>query len=148
MKFFCLGLVLLGSIVFINTVFAQNINGNNYEIESIEKDCRSGFFLSNNFSRMYSSYPNPFSPSEKDFDIVFGVPDSSDIKVRIFSFDDNETIVKFELRIGAGCYKINWVQQNSEKLKSGTYFCSFEAAQKNNLIVSNFNAVQKIILIK
>ncbi|MCB0726570.1 MAG: hypothetical protein R3A12_04840 [Ignavibacteria bacterium] len=147
MKFFRFGLVLLGSIVFINTVFSQNIKGKNYEVESIDKNCRTGFYLSNNLINVNSSYPNPFSPNKND-DVVFGVPDSSDIKVRIFSFADNETIVKFELRIGAGCYKINWIDQNTEKLKSGTYFCSFEAAQKNSLIISNFNAVQKIVLIK
>jgi len=136
----CLIFILLFSG---ENIVAQNIKAENYEIIVIDTDCRSGFYLSN-----YFDIVNPFSPNGKNSEIVFGVPDSSNIKIRIFNAADNNTIFKFEQIIGNGCYKLNWISQNIEKLKSGTYFCSLEAHQRNQKVVSDFNAIQKIIFIK
>lgn len=122
---------------------AQNIQKANYELIVIDEDCRSGFYLSN-----YFDIVNPFSPFEKYYEIVFGVPDSSNIEIRIFNAADNKSIVKFEQKIRKGCYKLNWISQNIEKLESGTYFCSLVAHQRNRKVVTDFNAIQKIIFIK
>ncbi|HMQ68641.1 MAG TPA: hypothetical protein PKA90_06355 [Ignavibacteria bacterium] len=128
--------------LFTNDLFAQKITGDNFDIEVIDKDCRSGFYLGKYSDR----YPNPFSTSSKDFLIEFGVPDSSNLRIRIFSADSNKTIVKFNMDIDKGCYQLNWIEQNIEKLRSGIYFCSLEVHQRNRRVVSDFNAILKTLV--
>ncbi|MBK8550341.1 MAG: hypothetical protein IPL53_04470 [Ignavibacteria bacterium] len=130
--------------VSMENFLAQNIQGDNYTVEIFDKDCEDGFYLN-----LYSEViPNPFSPSFMDFEILFGVPDSSVIKLRIFSADDNESIVMFEMKTGRGCYILKWMDQNFKALKGGLYFCSIEALQKNQSTVSEFNATKKFIIPK
>jgi len=63
----------------------------------------------------------------RDNDFKFGIPDSSMIKIRIYSYDEVVTILNISFEISKGCYYLNWISQNFERMKTGMYYCSFEA---------------------
>ncbi|MEO8210241.1 MAG: hypothetical protein ABI840_06745 [bacterium] len=77
--------------------------------------------------KFFCSKHKPYSPTIKDFDFKFEIPDSSNIKINIYSYDGKDGILKIDTNISRGCYYLNWVSQNVNQMKSGMYFAWFEA---------------------
>ncbi len=47
--------------------------------------------------------------------------------MQIYSYDGLDTILRISSEISKGCYYLNWISQNIERMKMGMYYCSFVA---------------------
>lgn len=129
--------------------FAQNLKDNNFRLIFIKDSCKSKFF----FNRDFFDKPNPFAPSINDFNIGFGILDSSIVKIDIFYANNGsiiklDTIIKIDTLLTKGCYSLEWAYQNLDKLETGDVYYSIEAVEKKTNIVSTFNRKKKISIIK
>jgi hypothetical protein len=80
------------------------------------------------------NYPNPFNPVTT---LQYSVPQSSNVRLKIFDILGKDIIILVDEEKPAGTYEITWSAGN---LPSGVYFCIFQAG--------NFVETKKMILIK
>ena len=85
------------------------------------------FYLSQN-------YPNPFNPSTT---IEFQLPEAGTVALKVYDVLGEEVKTLIDQRMNSGNYKIIF---DGSGLSSGIYFY--------NLILSNYNSVKKMILLK
>lgn len=81
-----------------------------------------------------SSYPNPFNPSAT---IVFELPKSSDVELKIFDMLGREAAVLLQGKMSAGRHSVG---MSASGLASGTYIC--------RLIAGNIIKSHKVLLVK
>ena len=112
-------------------IYAQNINisgqlGN------------TGVFINNNFQPVkYSlsqNYPNPFNPSTV---IIYQIPVSSFVSMKIFDILGNEIAALINEKQNPGSYEVSFDGSN---ISSGIYFYSFNAG--------NFKETKRMLLVK
>jgi len=80
------------------------------------------------------NYPNPFNPSTK---IIYSIPKSSDVVIKVFDIIGNEIETLVNEEKGTGTFEITWY---AEQLPSGIYFYTLKAG--------DFIETKKMILIK
>ena len=80
------------------------------------------------------NYPNPFNPSTK---IVYQLPQSENVSLKIYDVLGNEIVTLFNEEKGPGKYEIDF---NASHLSSGIYFYTLRAGAYIN--------TKKMILIK
>lgn len=85
------------------------------------------FYLSN-------AYPNPFNHQTK---IEFNIPESSDIKLEVFSLSGEKVKIIYNGYLSAGSYSSSI---DFEEFGSGTYLLRLSA--------TNFSSIKKVILLK
>lgn len=90
------------------------------------------FSLSNN-------YPNPFNPSTQ---ISFGLPENSDVSLRVYNLMGQEVAVLVDEAMNPGFHEITF---NADNLPSGTYFAKMIA---NSTSGNTFTKEIKMQLIK
>jgi hypothetical protein len=83
---------------------------------------------------LQQNFPNPFNPSTK---ILYSVPQSSTVQIKVFDVIGNEieTLVNEEKPVGT--YELTWY---AEGLPSGIYFYQLRAG--------NFVETKKMVLMK
>ena len=96
-------------------------------IESISSAAPKKFFVEQN-------YPNPFNPTTN---IVFGIPQASEVTVKIYNAIGQEVITLFDGYKPAGSYELTF---NAFHLTSGVYFYKLEAG--------NINYTRKMLFVK
>ena len=80
------------------------------------------------------NYPNPFNPTTT---IDFSIPQSGNVKLKVFNSIGEEVATLINDYKEAGSYQVNI---NSKNLTSGIYFYKIEAG--------NFSSIKKMILLK
>jgi hypothetical protein len=93
------------------------------------------FSLSQNF-------PNPFNPSTT---IRFGLPEVSDVSLKIYDMLGREVETIVNTRLSAGYYNFDW---NASRYSSGVYIYRLNAASVNGTVQKNFREVKKLMLQK
>lgn len=69
---------------------------------------------------LHQNYPNPFNPSTK---IKFELPESGNVKLKLFDILGKETAVLVNGNLNAGIYEYEW---NATGLTSGIYFYTLQ----------------------
>jgi len=67
------------------------------------------------------NFPNPFNPSTN---IKFGLPKSSDVKLKIYDILGNEVSTLINNRLNPGTFEVHW---DASRFASGVYFYKLEA---------------------
>jgi predicted GH43/DUF377 family glycosyl hydrolase len=111
--------------------FGGNIGYATAPVTSIETNNLN--VIPNEFS-LSQNYPNPFNPSTK---IIYSVPQSSKIVIKVFDFLGNEIKTLVNEEKASGTYELTW---NSVNLPSGVYFYQLQA---NNSVET-----KKMLLLK
>ncbi len=103
--------------------------------EDSGKSLKQTFMLDQNF-------PNPFNPSTT---IKFGLPEASNVTLKIFDMLGREvaTLVNQELSAGSHSYKFN-----GENYSSGMYFYRFTATSTNGNNPQQFIQMKKLMLLR
>jgi photosystem II stability/assembly factor-like uncharacterized protein len=83
---------------------------------------------------VYQNYPNPFNPRTS---IIFGLPEASEVKLRLFNFLGEEIANLFEGYTIAGYHQVEF---DATRLPSGIYLYRLQAG--------DFNQTKKMILLK
>lgn len=96
-------------------------------IENISSTVPKSFSLEQN-------YPNPFNPSTN---IVFNLPERSDVKMTVYDIAGRVVSVLVNESLSGGSYKVSWDAAGNS---SGIYFCKIET--------KGFSQTNKMILIK
>ena len=126
-----LALTISGTNLFAGTVnsgvWRRPLSEMITEVENERNEIPTQFSLTQN-------YPNPFNPSTK---IRYSVPQSSNVKIKVFDILGNEieTLVNEEKLVGT--YEITW---SAQSLPSGVYFYKMQA--------DGFVEAKKIILLR
>ena len=87
---------------------------------------------------LYQNYPNPFNPVTK---IRFGIPEESEVSLRIYDVLGREVTTLINSTQGAGYYNYNW---NATNNASGIYFYVLTARSLNQ----DYREIKKMLLIK
>ena len=82
---------------------------------------------------LFQNYPNPFNPGTV---IRFGVPEASEVDIRIYGISGEE-VFRFHKSVAAGFYEVSF---DASDLPSGIYVC--------RLVSGNFSESRKMMLIK
>lgn len=91
---------------------------------------------------LYQNYPNPFNPATT---INYAVPQTSDVKVTVYSINGSEITSFNEGVKEAGIYSLS-LDLREKDLSSGIYFYKIEAASIDGK--TSFNKTMKMILLK
>jgi hypothetical protein len=91
-----------------------------YSLTSVEADHNN---IPNDFI-LEQNYPNPFNPSTE---IKFGLPESSDVNLRVFNSLGEEVDVLVNQNLGAGTYTYRF---DASKFSSGIYFYTLQAGDQ------------------
>jgi hypothetical protein len=83
---------------------------------------------------VYQNYPNPFNPSTS---IIFGLPETSDVRLTLFNFLGEQVANLFEGYKNAGHHQLEF---NASRLPSGIYFYRLQAGE--------FVETKKMLLMK
>lgn len=94
---------------------------------------RAGEPLPENYS-LLQNHPNPFNPSTC---IVFRLPVSDRVTVRVYDMMGREAAVLADRFMASGSHRLEW---NASGFESGVYFCRIQAGE--------FTAVRKMVLMK
>jgi uncharacterized protein (DUF362 family) len=78
--------------------------------------------------RLYQNYPNPFNPSTT---LMFHVPASEYVTVKIYTMMGEEIETLVEGQVAQGLYELRWVPNG---LSSGGYFCYMRAGRYSDRI--------------
>jgi hypothetical protein len=114
--------------VFATPVTGIGVEGNG---NSIPKD----YSLAQNF-------PNPFNPSTT---IKFGLPEKSQVSLKIFDVLGREVTTLVNQELSAGYYSYQW---NGVKLSSGIYIYRLTASYMKDNTQHDFTQVKKLLLQK
>ena len=98
----------------------QEVEQKYYSITSIEADY-------NSIPEVYSleqNYPNPFNPSTV---IKFGIPESSNVSLKLFNTLGEEVAVLVKENLGTGSYTY---RLDASKLPSGIYIYTLQAGEQ------------------
>ena len=87
---------------------------------------------------LMQNYPNPFNPSTT---IRFGLPEQSDITLRVYDILGREVTLLVEATKTAGYYEYDW---DAARNASGIYIYILTASSENN----NFRQIKKMLLVK
>lgn len=89
--------------------------------------------------KLYNNYPNPFNPSTN---IKFSIPESSPVKIKVYSSLGEEIITLLNNTLERGEHSITWngTDKNDQSIPSGVYLITMEA--------TNFRKTIKALLIK
>ncbi|MFA6456675.1 MAG: fibronectin type III domain-containing protein [Bacteroidota bacterium] len=88
------------------------------------------------------NFPNPFNPSTT---IRFGLPEVSDVSLKIYDMLGREVITIVNTRLSAGYYNFEW---NASRYSSGVYVYRLNATSVNGTVQQNFREVKKLMLQK
>ena len=80
------------------------------------------------------NYPNPFNPSTV---ILFSVPQSAFVTLRIFNIVGQQVATLFSENVSASTHQVEW---NAQGFAVGVYFCRLQAG--------DFVSTKKLILLK
>lgn len=69
------------------------------------------------------NYPNPFNPTTN---IIFAIPNLSDVKIAVYDISGKEIEVLVNEQIQAGTYQTDW---NASNYASGVYFARIQAEE-------------------
>jgi hypothetical protein len=83
---------------------------------------------------LLQNYPNPFNPSTK---IIYSIPQSSNVVVKVFDVLGNEVTTLVNEQKQTGTYELTW---NGENLPSGIYFYQLQAG--------DFIETKKMVLLR
>ncbi|MBN2412187.1 T9SS type A sorting domain-containing protein [candidate division KSB1 bacterium] len=119
-----------------------------YKIEQIDTDGKISYFgpvqldvgstIPKSFS-LQQNYPNPFNPFTN---IIYALPEESDVRIRIFNMRGELVNVLVNQKQNAGTYKLTWdgTSENGHVLSSGLYFIKIDAGK--------FSDIKKMIFAK
>jgi hypothetical protein len=93
------------------------------------------------FFKLEQNYPNPFNPSTI---IRFGVPEKSNVTVKIYDILGSEVVTIVNEEMDAGWYERSF---NADGLSSGVYIYRMEAVQDGGQS-GNFVSIKKMLMIK
>jgi hypothetical protein len=118
-----------GKIVseFVQQFYQSNFDDNILPVED-ERE-----LIVNEF-RLFQNYPNPFNPTTK---IIYSVPQSSEVIVKVFDILGNEIVTLVNEEKPIGTYTVDF---NASNLPSGIYFYQLQTP--------NFTQTKKMILLK
>jgi hypothetical protein len=90
------------------------------------------------------NYPNPFNP---DTEVIFGIPEPSQVKVTIYDLLGKEVITLHDGELDPRYYSKRWSGNDAAgaKVGSGIYFCRIYAKGVSG---QEFGRVMKMLLIK
>ena len=88
--------------------------------------------------QLYQNYPNPFNPTTK---IRFGLPEESQVMLKIYDVLGREVTTLINSTQGAGYYNYTW---NASNISSGIYFYVLTAKSLNQ----NYREIKKMLLLK
>ncbi|MHB2154395.1 T9SS type A sorting domain-containing protein [Calditrichota bacterium GD2] len=130
----------------------NNSNGSNYT-SSIRFDCQGSDVLYKKESKnlttqnsipdkyeLFKNYPNPFNPITK---ISFGLPEASNIFLKIYNIQGKEILTLANGIFNAGTYFINF---DASSFSSGVYFYLLKA--KSLETNKEFFSIKRMILLK
>ncbi|UCE18122.1 MAG: T9SS type A sorting domain-containing protein, partial [Gemmatimonadota bacterium] len=83
---------------------------------------------------LLENYPNPFNP---ETNIEFGLPEDSQVRLRVYNMLGQEVAVLVDDGLDAGYYTFSW---DTAGLPSGVYFYRIEA--------NDFTATRQMVLMK
>ncbi len=90
---------------------------------------------------LYQNYPNPFNPTTK---IKFGLPEASQVSLKIYDMLGREIAILANSILPTGYYEYNW---NATDNASGIYFCVLSTSS-NNSASAGYREIRKMLLIK
>lgn len=88
------------------------------------------------------NFPNPFNPATT---IKFGLPEASEVSLKIYDVLGREVATLIDNGLAAGYYNYNW---NASGLSSGMYIYRISATSSNGNKQQNFTKVKKLMLQK
>ena len=88
------------------------------------------------------NFPNPFNPTTT---IKFGLPEASEVSLKIYDVLGREVATVINSMLAAGYYNYNW---NASGLSSGMYIYRITAASSNGNKQQNFTQSKKMMLQK
>ncbi len=91
--------------------------------------------------KLEQNYPNPFNPSTV---IKFGIPERSNVLIKIYDILGEEVTTLVNEELGAGWYERSF---NASELSSGVYIYRIQASQKGGQ-AGNFISTKKMLLLK
>jgi len=130
------------SSVYNYRVFAFKVDTVSDKSNEIRVDVLTDVESEDALPKEYSlaqNYPNPFNPSTK---INFGLPEKSDVTLKIFNLLGQEVLTILEKEYSAGNHTVNF---NANDLTSGIYIYAISARGINGKIFKNS---KKMILMK
>ncbi len=121
--------------LYATNYFNNGIWKYNFTTNSIGNDNTD--FINNYI--LYENYPNPFNPETS---IKYNLPNTTDVKLSIFSLLGQKTKTLVNKRQTAGLYEITWNgrDERNQQVTSGVYLCQLQAG--------NFTQTNKLILIR
>ncbi len=90
---------------------------------------------------LYQNYPNPFNPTTK---IKFGLPEASQVSLKIYDALGREIAILANSILPTGYYEYTW---NATDNASGIYFCVLSTSS-NNSASAGYREIRKMLLIK
>ncbi len=84
--------------------------------------------------RLSQNYPNPFNPSTN---IEFAIPEKTNVVLKIYNVNGQETALLADGEFTPGTYAVNW---NASGFASGVYFYTIKTG--------NFTQTKKLLLVK
>jgi sugar lactone lactonase YvrE len=91
---------------------------------------------------LQNNYPNPFNPTTT---IKFGLPEASQVSLKIYDVLGREVATVINSMLDAGYYNYNW---NASGLSSGMYMYRISATSSNGQKQQNFTQTRKMLLQK
>ena len=127
---------ILWDVYFVNPTTGWAVGDNGLILKyttPVSVEDRESDPTPNQFS-LEQNFPNPFNPSTT---IEFSIPESGNVKLKVFNFLGEAVAVLMDEYMDTGSYKINF---NASELPSGIYFYKID--------VNNHSSVKKMILLK
>lgn len=89
------------------------------------------------------NYPNPFNPTTS---VWFGVPEASEVSLKVYNVVGQEVSTLFEGTVPAGYHQMQWTARSPHgPLSSGVYFCRFTGRGVSGRA---HTAIEKMILLR
>jgi hypothetical protein len=114
--------------------YKRDSTGNPTGIININSEIPDQFSLLQN-------YPNPFNPVTN---IMFGIPETGNVKLVVYNALGTEIAVLVNSRYSAGTYNVDF---DASELPSGVYFYRLSLSQKGPFS-EDYQSVKKMLLIK
>jgi hypothetical protein len=93
---------------------------------------------------LFQNYPNPFNPITR---IAYGLPEQSQVTLRIYGVLGQEIKTMVDEDQGAGYHEVVWDGKNSDgaQVSSGVYFFKLDAIGTSGI---TFSSLKKLVFMK